>query len=141
MKDKEILLEQYKLYVETSENVCNRRQLANNFFLTLNSALLAFAGYLVTTNNNSWQTIVPIIGVLISFFWMKTINSYRQLNTAKFKVIHEIEEKLPEPLFTKEWDYLGRGETKEYVKLTVLESWVPIIFMLLYILTLVLSFI
>jgi len=134
MKSKEIILEQYKLYVNTAEKVSDRRQLANSFFLTINSILLTFTGYLATTSVRPWYFVIPIIGVLISYFWLKTIKSYRQLNTGKFKVIHDLEKKLPFALFKDEWDYLGKGETKEYVKLTVVESGVPIVFIFLYIL-------
>ena len=141
MNDKEIILEQYKLFVNTAEKVSDRRQLANSFFLTINSVLLTFSGYLATTATGLWYFIIPAVGVLISYFWLKTINSYRQLNTGKFKVIHDIEKKLPIALFKDEWDYLGQGETKEYVKLTVVESGVPIVFMFLYVLTLIFSLI
>jgi hypothetical protein len=137
MKDKEIILEQYKLYANTAEKVCDRRQLANSFFLTINSVLLTFSGYLSTTPANLWYVILPIVGIPISYFWLETISSYRQLNTGKFKVIHDLEKKLPIALFKDEWNYLEKGETKTYVKLTVVESAVPIIFMILYVLVIV----
>jgi hypothetical protein len=37
-------LEQYKLYVEMADRIGARRQAANTFFLTINTALLAFLG-------------------------------------------------------------------------------------------------
>ena len=40
------LLEQYRLMVESSEGVVARRQTANTFFLSINSALLIAAGLL-----------------------------------------------------------------------------------------------
>jgi len=141
MGEKEIILEQYKLFVNTAEKVSDRRQSANNFFLTLNSAILAFSGYLTSIDIKKWYFIVAFMGVFISYFWLKIIKSYRQLNSGKFKVIHDVEEKLPIALFKDEWNYLGKGRTKEYVKLTVVESGVPILFMLLYILIIIIMII
>lgn len=138
MNDKEIILEEYKLFVATAEKVSDRRQSANSFFLTLNSLVLTFSGYLSTLDTQRWYYIIPVMGIFISYFWLITIKSYRQLNTGKFKVIHDIEKKLPIALFDDEWTHLGRGKTKDYLKLTVVESGIPIIFMALYIIILVL---
>ena len=38
------LLEQYKLYVRMANKVSARRQAANSFFLTVNTAVIAFLG-------------------------------------------------------------------------------------------------
>ncbi len=38
------LLEQYKLYVESVEKTSDRRQQANNYFITINSTLDIFFG-------------------------------------------------------------------------------------------------
>ena len=138
MKKNEMIFEQYKLYVNTAERVSDRRQSANNFFLTINSILLSFSGYLSATKIRDWYFLIAITGIVISFFWLKIINSYKQLNSGKFKMIHKIEEELPIKLFKDEWEYLGRGKTKEYVKLTVVERGVPITFMLMYLVIIIL---
>ncbi len=133
MDDKEILLEQYKMYVETAENVTDRRQSANNFFLTINSAIIAFTGFLTTQPFKIWYIIVAIAGLLISILWWLTLKSFRDLNSCKFKVIHEMEEKLPLKLFTCEWNYLGKGKSKrKYLKLSAIEQGIPLIFSILY---------
>ena len=38
------LLEQYKLYLEMADRISSRRQSANSFFLSLNTALVALVG-------------------------------------------------------------------------------------------------
>jgi hypothetical protein len=132
-KEQNLLLEQYKLYVGTAERNSDRRHLSNNFFLTFNSLILTGAGYLTTTDKDSWLILLSILGIIIAFLWLTTINSYRQLNTGKFKVIHEIEEKLPYPLFKKEWEYLGQVKnSKKYKKLTVVETGIPCVFIIMY---------
>jgi hypothetical protein len=61
------------------------------------------------------------------------VKSYKALNTAKFKVIHEIEEQLPVALFDYEWHVCGKGKDREkYVPLTHLERLVPWMFGVLF---------
>ena len=133
MGKQEIMIEQYKLYVGSALKVTEWRQTANNFFLAVNSAVLTLLGYFLTTSTAASYMLMGIIGIGISYLWMKTIESYRQLNSGKFKVIFEMEEKMPVAMFKREWDHLGRGKTKDYVKLTVVERRVTILFMILYI--------
>ncbi len=132
--DKQLIFEEYKLFVATAEKNSDRRQIANSFFLTFNSLLLTGTGYLTTTNQDSWLIILSFLGVISSFLWVTKINSFRQLNSGKFKVIHDLEKYLPYQLFKKEWEYLGKGkDRKKYKKLTVVETGVPYLFMLMYV--------
>ena len=133
IEKEKIIFEEYKLYVQTAENNSNRRQTANNFFLSFNSILMSGTGFLIATNGEYWLILLSLIGIMSSFLWVTTIKSYKQLNSGKFKVIHEIEKSLPYALFKKEWAYLGEGEChKKYKKLTVVETGIPYIFMILY---------
>ncbi len=135
MDEKEIILEQYKLYVNSAEKVSDQRQSSNNFYLTLNSVLLAFTGFLTTLNFAIWHTILAFAGICISILWLLTITSFRNLNGGKFKVIHEIEKMLPIKLFDKEWSYLGRGNNlSRYIKISLVEQGIPIVFFILYVL-------
>ena len=130
------IIEQYKLYVEMADRVSDRRAKANQFYMALLSGLLVVVSFVVNKDNQSafvdYQEIIflaiGILGLLICFIWNINIRSYRQLNTAKFKVIHELEEKLAYAGYTREWEFLGKGaEAKKYLQLTRVEAWVPII--------------
>lgn len=133
MDDREVFFGQYKLYVQTAENVSEKRQTANTYFLSLNSFLLVLSGYLTTTDFKLWNAIMVIAGIVICFLWIFNLQSYRSLNTSKYKVICNMEKKLPVKLFDDEWKFLGRGEeVKRYLKLSVVEQGVPIIFIFLY---------
>lgn len=136
------LLKQYKLYVETAERVSDRRQSANNFYLSLNSAISALSGYLSATVKDFWIIFVSITGILISLAWIQNINSYKQLNTAKYQVIHEMENHLPASLFKTEWiDWLEEGKGEKYKKLTTVEKNVPKIFIMIYLILILFSII
>jgi len=127
------LIEQYKLYVSSADKISERRESANNFLLTVNAFLVTLYGLVATSEYKSyWIILVPVAGALVSLTWHRIITSYRDLNTVKFKVIHELEEHLPAALYGYEWQIAGKGKGKAYRPLTHLERWVPIIFIGLY---------
>lgn len=130
-------MEQYKLYLEMLDNISERRQHANNFFLTVNTGVCAFIGYIFSKDTaiefRSFFWFVPIAGILLSYFWYRLIRSYRDLNTAKFKVVHLMEQRLPLAPYHTEWLALGEAkDPKRYVPFTHLEIWIPRSFMLMY---------
>ena len=133
------LLEQYKLFVETSQKVSEKRQTSNNYLLTLCSSLVTlFVAFLSTFGHHRWNVLIPIAGLFVCFIWHSLVESYKDLNTAKFRVIHEMEEQLPVALFKYEWHVCGRGKDKDkYVPLTHLERWIPWMFGVLYLALLV----
>ena len=69
----------------------------------------------------------------ISGSWYTVIRSYRQLNTGKFAALDELEQKLDYPFFRREWELLKQGKSRKvYWKLTVVETFLPTIFFLLF---------
>lgn len=127
------LLEQYKLYVESAEKISERRLSANNYLLTVNTLFVTLYGLLSETiYDGIWTVLVPLAGILVSLTWHRIITSYRDLNTVKFKVIHELENELPAALYDYEWQKAEEGRGKAYKPLTHLERWVPIVFIILY---------
>jgi hypothetical protein len=129
------VLEQYKLYVESAEKVSERRVSANNYLLTVNAFLLTLYGLLAgSPYKSSWTVLVPVAGILVGLTWYRIITSYRDLNTVKFQVIHELEQEMPAALYAYEWRKAEEGRGKVYHPLTHLERWVPLVFVLLYVL-------
>jgi len=130
------LFEQYKLYVEMADRISARRNLANTFFLGVNTALLTALTALLKEDilPKSLISCIPFIAAsILCFVWWKMIGSYRQLNTGKFKVIHLIEQNLPIALYDAEWEVLGKGSNPAvYRPLTNVENWVPFCFIALY---------
>ena len=124
--------EQYKMYVDMADRISQRRSTANNFFITANAALLTIASWFKDDFGN-YMYLVSAVGVAISIFWLFTIRSYRQLNSGKFAVIHEIETQLPLALFDYEWNVLGEGKSfKKYWPLSHIEQKIPVVFIVLY---------
>jgi len=131
ISEKEVLLEQYKIYVEMADRISARRSNTNNFYITLLTALLLLLSTISEKNMFSdFQMpivlMVSFLGIALCYIWHNNIQSYRQLNRAKFKIIQEMEKKLPFHCYTEEWDLLGKGEdSKKYLQLTAIESHVP----------------
>lgn len=132
------LLEQYKLYVEMADRISARRINANSFFVGIHTALIAALTVLIKE-----KILLPtLLGltpfyvvILLCYIWWRIIKSYRQLNSGKFLVIHELEQLLPVAPYDEEWNLLGEGKNSSlYLPFTHVENFVPLCFVILYIL-------
>ncbi len=136
--DLQLLMDQYKLYVEMADRISARRSLANTFFLTLNTAVFAAVG-LFWRDPPAAPPLLAVFPVAVlalqCLVWFWTIRSYRQLNAGKWAVVGALERRLPaSPWWSAEWAALGRGEDPaRYWPLTHLEQWVPLLFALAYV--------
>ncbi len=131
------LFEQYKLYVEGAEKISDRRQNANNYFITINTALITLLGFSFQVSfleNLSWVRILLAgVGIVICVIFWHLLRSYKQLNTGKFNVIHEIEKYLPAALYDYEWKVLEEGKNKKvYYPFSHIELLIPWVFGLIY---------
>ena len=137
MDEKQELIEIYKLHAGLADSVSRQRGTTNRFYILLMSGLSVLFSALLQLRNG-----VPLGGLMLGFgllgtslavAWYIHIRSYRQLNSGKFKPLHELEEKLAYPFFKREWELLEAGENRnKYWKLTVVETFVPIIFFVLF---------
>jgi hypothetical protein len=129
------LLEQYKIYIDSAEKISDRRQKTNEFFLGLNTGLVALLGFVVTKTSHTGYILglSSLAGATMCYLWYRILMSYKGLNDGKFKVVHAIELRLPLALYDTEWEILGRGEDKEkYWPFSHIEIYVPWIFMTIY---------
>lgn len=124
--------EQYKLAVEMADRISARRGLANTFFLTANAGLVALLG------NQSVADPVGWAGVAFSVAWWVLLKSYRDLSTAKWKVITTMEGNLPVKPFTEEWELLKKDRVPwwrpRYAELSTVEQLAPVVFVVLFVL-------
>ena len=131
-------LEQYRIYIHVANSGNERRAKSNEFFLAINTAIMGILGYFEIKGPIETPVIfmmVPFVGIAICYCWYRIINSYKQLNRTKFKVIHSVEKKLPLALFETEWELNGKGkDRKKYLPLSDTEKLIPIIFSVLYVL-------
>lgn len=121
-----VILEQWKTCVSEANGISEKRNNANNIFITLNTALFA----VITFSLDYKSILLSVIGIVICVLWIYTINSYKKLNSVKYEIINEMELKLPLAPFTSEWDRLNNKY--EYIRLTKIEKFIPKMFIVLY---------
>lgn len=129
-KDSDALVEQYKTYVESSIHVSNWRIAANTVHLTLSSLIISALAYLLNRNDSPNALIITAwaIGLLLAGQWWATITQYRNLNTVKFNIIHELESGLAIAPFDVEWKLVDRGRNKAlYWPVSHIERWIPVL--------------
>lgn len=127
----EILLAQWQTCVEMANSVSQRRDTMNNIFITLNLAIMAAVSIVWDIKS----ILILVAGIVVCVLWLLLIRNYKQLNTAKFDVINKIEKKLPSQPFCDEWEKL-KGN-KKYMDGTKLERCLPIMFIVLYVVTVI----
>lgn len=133
IEEKEIILEQYKLYVEMADKISERRSSVNTFFLTANSIILT----VVSINGfdiAKFSWLITAVGLIFSYTWYYLLQSYKLLNSGKFRVVHKIEQKLPLNLYAFEWEILGEGKDRaKYWPISHIEKILPALFAIIYI--------
>lgn len=135
----------YKLAVEMADRIAARRALANAFFLTINTGLVALLG------GEDLRWYVTVAGIAFALVWWWLLHSYRRLSAAKFEVITAIEATLPLQPLSDEWQRLRRTNAPfriwppaalsawltGYHELGTVERVVPLAFSAIYVVELV----
>jgi hypothetical protein len=137
-------LELYKMMLDASESLIQRRQKTNAFFIAAIGSLITIAGLLVKTDSigNIELYILYVIGLLICNSWRNLVDNYGKLNKAKFDVILRLEKDLNYQIYSAEWVALGKGlRPKKYKSFTSTEKNVPLWFGLLILCLILLSLI
>jgi hypothetical protein len=109
--------ELYQLAVEMADRISARRGVANSFFLTVNTGVIAVLG----TTDVRWY--LAAAGIVLCVAWWALLKSYRDLNRAKFGVILAMEQQLPAQIFGDEWQRLKRGPAPFALNRADLRSW------------------
>ena len=127
------LFEQYRLYVEMADRVSQRRDQSNRLYVTLLAAIAAILVVVVRTAPSSNGEVLPslpvvflassAIGSVLSVVWCINVWSYRILNSAKFRVINELEKKMPFDGYSREWQIVkSRNRFERNLQLTKVEQ-------------------
>ena len=64
--DIEVVMEQYKLFVDTSERLVARRQVVNTFFLSANTLALSAIGLIVNEAEGSPLVAIAIAAIAVA---------------------------------------------------------------------------
>lgn len=119
-------IEIWKTCVEMANSISIRRDKVNDFFITLNTAIIG----LVIFKDRPEIQLICLAGLFFCSIWNKMITYFRILNTKKFSVINKLEEKLPSQPFNDEWELLTNNS--DYKDATKIEHNLPFIFAIAY---------
>jgi hypothetical protein len=125
-----------------ADRVSARRAVANAFFLTLTSALVALVGLVPAlptggagappSHDRFGPIVLSIAGLVVSLAWWVLLRSYRDINRAKFDVIEKMEARLPVALFREEWSALHSNKSlrlwRRFLELGQAERIVPLVY-------------
>ncbi len=128
-EEKSLLLEQYRMMIQTSEKLMERRQAMVNLYITICTALIAFIGASFGFDNIVVTSIIAflsgIIIIVLCFNWHSSLNAYELNNSGKFEVINQIEKNLPADMFNCEYKH---NKKKGFTSYSTREKMLPIIF-------------
>lgn len=114
----QLLLDQYRIYVEHITNFANRRDSMNQFYLSIISAI--FGVLMLLFQQNAIKTeleysifaLMSIFGIILCFTWNQNIKAYRNLSKIKLELINKLEEKLPFQFFGQEKEIINKSKNK-----------------------------
>lgn len=109
--------ELYKLAAEMADRISARRGIANSFFLTVNTGVMALLG----TEDVRWY--LSAAGIALCVAWWSLLKSYRDLNQAKFEIILAMERQLPARIYGEEWDRLRKESVRFDLRRSALRPW------------------
>ena len=103
-KDKQILLEQYKVMATTADTLFNNRFKYNTFFSILLISILGFILQYITTKQDIIITIlILVITYIVIFiicrFWKNILLNCNKIMTSKFYILAKIEKELNSDCF------------------------------------------
>ncbi|HEY77185.1 MAG TPA: hypothetical protein G4O00_13595 [Thermoflexia bacterium] len=141
--------EEYKLFVEDTARLSDRRQTVTNTYITVNSLLLGAISFLIRdAASGQWWGLVlsfPLLaaGIAVSCFWRQFIHKYKTLIGLRIDTLREMEE-LPgmensirmyhveDAIYPRDKD--GKMIPGEGLNFSDLERRLPTVFLILYIL-------
>lgn len=134
---KKDLIEQYKLFSKTSEDLVARRQTVNSFYIMVNSALSTIAGLVlgivIFPSSIFVVMFMCVAGLILDISWIGILDRYGTLNAAKMRLIQLMEKQLPVSLYDIEWQIMSdKLNNKKYVSFTDSEKRIPKMFIVAY---------
>ena len=134
--------EEYKLFIQYTQQLSERRQAATQTFLTINTAIFSVLAFLVKDGGFAVRQLALfsaplfLVGLVICVIWRKILLQYKELGNWRFEQLRIMEQAMPDSsqVFTKEWDqYYKPRQGKERFGFSRLETWLPQLCIVLYV--------
>ena len=138
-------LVEFKIFVDDTSRLTDRRQTVTNAYVTVNGAIISFITFVVASADlkNWWFSlaVLPIVwaGVMVCLYWRQLIHRYSELVRLRFEVLREMELHIPgsvkmyhheDSLYPLAED--GKPVQRKGLNLSDLEARLPVLFITLY---------
>lgn len=136
-KEKNLLLEQYRILTEVVNTTTENRESLNTFWTSLNGTIFAAVAYIkdmeigTAAPKTLFVWVIILFGFIMSVVWVKSISCIKKNIDTKNSMLIEIEKFLPAKIFTIELK--GKEQKKNNYSLSSNETSIPILFCIGYI--------
>ncbi len=133
--------EEFKFFAGDAQRLSERRQNTSQTYVTVNAAIFAVLALLIKdVGLRGWTlvlTALPLFltGVLLCIIWQKIIIQHKALIAWRYDQLKEMEKAIAGSyqMYTKEWeDFFKPQQGKERFSFSLLEIWLPRLFLFLY---------
>ncbi len=104
-----LLMRQYELMIQTSENLIKRRSEMSDKYRTICIALMSLVSATLVFGNlfvtGLLMLLAGFVNIFLSIPWKAALEEFSKNNEGKFAVINAIEKKLPANMFDTEYTY------------------------------------
>ena len=136
-EDRNALTEQYKLLLESINKLNDGRETANNFWITINGALIGIIAYIRDAESMGGDQkpfllfTVLFFGFVLTFSWLSSLSSIKKNLEIRNDLTIELEKYLPAKIFTLLMGKTGRKEN--WSSMVLKEMFVPLSFLIGYV--------
>lgn len=132
--------DEYKLFVESTQHLSERRQAATQTYLTVNTAVFAILALLVKEAGlKGWYLVgvcLPLflVGILACLMWSKVVSQYKALIGWRYDQLMAMERGISgsSQIYIKEWEEFFKPKQEKKFGFSRLEVWLPRLFLVLY---------
>ena len=139
-KNRDLIIEQYKLYFNSIENVREKRFRLMQFYSSLLLGLIGLISLITAIKTNFsllifsiYFGVLGLIGIIVCIIWYFHIGAYTQENIRKLKILYELEKELPVFPFTKESEIRKRdSKNRKFPRIIFSEKLIVLCFCFLF---------
>jgi hypothetical protein len=143
MTQEDRLFEEYKLFLENTHNLSDRRQRAAQTFLVVNTATIGVFGLLIADAQLSgWNLAVAslpllILGIATNALWHNIVDKYRRLIGWRYEQLRLMEASLGQQgasmILSKEYETYYHSEVRRDFSFSATEVWLPRLMIIIYV--------
>ena len=136
LKEKTLLLEQYRILSEQVNKASENRESLNNFWITLNGAILGGISYVKDMQidnpnpKNLFIWTLVFFGFVLSMIWIQALGKIGKDIEINNEMVMEMENFLPAKVFTASFQIKARAQEKGSI--STVEKNIPLLFCLGY---------